>query len=224
MDKTVLNAGRTGTIRVLLVDDHPPLRQGTRAMLGEARDIAVVGETGRGEEAMALARALHPDVVLLDIRLQGMGGVDVARALRQDLPEIRIVVLTAYNYEQYVRALFAIGVDGYLLKSAGSEELIAAVRAVLRGEQVVDREVAAQIPAGARVSGIAANPTLSDRECEALALLAQGARNKEVAQRMDIETSTVETHIANAIAKLGARTRAEAISQAVLRGIILLEE
>jgi DNA-binding NarL/FixJ family response regulator len=224
MDGTEPNSDSTGTIRVLLVDDHPPLRQGTRAMLGEARDITVVGETGRGEEAMALARALRPDVVLLDIRLQGMSGVDVARALRQDLPEIRIVVLTAHNAEQYVRALFAIGVDGYLLKSAAGEELIAAVRAVLLGKQVVDREVAAQTPVGARVSGIAANPTLSDRECEALTLLARGARNKEVAQQMNIETSTVETHIANAITKLGARSRAEAISQAVLRGIILQEE
>ena len=220
----MLSASEVGTIRVLLVDDHPSLRQGTRAMLGDAPDIAVVGETGRGEEALVLARDLRPDVVLLDIRLEGMGGVDVARALRHDLPEVRIVVLTAYNYEQYVRAMFAIGVDAYLLKTAGAEELIAAVRAVLRGEQVVDREVAAQTLDGAKLTGIAANPTLSDRECEALALLARGARNREVAQQMGIETSTVETHIANAIAKLGARTRAEAISRALLRGIILLEE
>ncbi len=124
-------------IRILLVEDHTLMRQGTRALLGAAPDMAVVGEAAREDEALALARRLRPDVVALDIRLAGSNGIDVARTLRWDLPEIRILMLSAYAHETYVRALFAIGVDGYLLKTASDEELIAAVRAVSRGEQVL---------------------------------------------------------------------------------------
>jgi DNA-binding NarL/FixJ family response regulator len=192
-------------------------------MLAAASDIVVVGEAARGEEALELARDLSPDVVLLDIRLQGMGGVETARHLRQLYPDIRIIVLTAYDYEQYVRAMFAIGVDGYLLKSASAEELIAAIRAVLRGEQVVCQDIVGQAPGTGPRGGIAANPTLTDRECEVLVLLARGARNRAIALQLGIETSTVETHISNAIARLGVRSRIEAISRALERGVIVLD-
>jgi DNA-binding NarL/FixJ family response regulator len=211
-------------IRVVVVDDHPLMRQGTRAILEAALDVDVVGEAGRGEDALELARVAQPDVILLDIRLRGMSGVEVARALRHDHPSVRIVVLTAYNYEQYVRALFAIGVDGYLLKSASAAELLAALHAVVRGEQVVSQEIAEHASGVVLHSGIAANPTLTNRECEVLVLLARGARNKEIAMSLGIETSTVETHISNAIAKLGARSRTEAITRAVQRGVIVLDD
>lgn len=211
-------------IRVLLVDDHTLLRQGTRALLRASAEIEVIAESAEGEESLVLAEQLRPDVVLLDIRLPGMSGIEVARVLRQDLPEIKVVILTAWNYEQYVRALFAIGVHGYLLKSASGAELIAAVEAVQRGEQVLDEEIAAVLAATTRTSGIGASGTISEREREVLTLVGQGAGNKDIAQRLGISTRTVETHIANAIARLRARTRTEAIILAVQRGIIVLEE
>jgi DNA-binding NarL/FixJ family response regulator len=211
-------------IRVLLVDDHTLMRQGTRALLRESPDIEVVAETGQGEEALVLAEQLRPDVVLLDIRLPGLNGIDVARALQRDLPEIRVIMLTAYHQEQYVRALFAIGVHGFLLKTASGEELISAVHAVRRGEQVVDAEISAVLVTTQRTSGIGASGTLSVREQEVLALVGQGAANKDIALQFAISTRTVETHMSNAMAKLGARSRAEAIILATRRGILILAE
>jgi len=207
-------------IRVLLVDDHALLRQGTRALLGADPDIAVVGETASGDEALTLARRLRPDVTLLDIRLQGMGGVDVARALRQDLPEINVIMLTGYHYEQYVRALFAIGVQGYLLKSASGKELIAAVHAVQRGEQVLSAEIAERLASKTRRAGVAATDELTDREREVLVLVAQGKGNREIAQALQIGPRTAETHVSNIMAKLGAGSRSDAIGKAVQRGLI----
>ncbi len=210
-------------IRVLLVDDHMPLRAGTRALLREAADIEVVAETAHGAEALALAARLQPDVVLLDIKLPDMSGVDVARALRHDLPEIKVLILTAYDYEQYVRTLFAIGVHGYLLKSDSGLELIAAVRAVARGEQALSAEIRAHLARATVRSGVAAAGTLSARECEVLTLVGQGARNKEIAQHLAIKTSTVETYISNAMAKLDVHSRSEALRVAIQRGIIVLD-
>jgi DNA-binding NarL/FixJ family response regulator len=208
-------------IRVMLIDDHVLVRQGTAALLREATDIKIVAETHDGEEALMLAQDLGPDVVVLDIRLQGMSGIDVARALRQDLPEIKVLILSAYHYEQYVRALFAIGVHGYLLKSASGPELISAVQAVHQGETVLSTEIATLLAAKTRRSGIAAIETLSDREREVLELVSQGASNKEIAARLSIGTRTVETHVSNAMAKLGARSRTEAVNLAIQRGIIV---
>jgi DNA-binding NarL/FixJ family response regulator len=211
-------------IRIVLVDDHLLLRQGTATLLQAADDIKIVGETGQGEEALELARQLNPDVVVLDIRLLGMSGIEVARTLRQDLPGIKVVMLSAYHHEQYVRALFAIGVHGYLLKNASGPELTAAVHAVCRGETVLSNEVSAQIAANqTRRSGIAANETLSERERQVLALVRQGISNKEIATQLGLGVRTIETHVSNAMAKLGARSRLEAINLAVQRGFISLE-
>jgi len=168
-------------IRVMLVDDHPLMRQGTRAFLETDPDMVIVAETGQGEEALAMARRQRPDVALLDIRLHGSSGIDVARALRQDLPAVKVLVLTTYPYETYVRALFAIGVHGYLLKTTADTELIAAVRAVHRGETALSAEIAAQLAAPRR-SGIAPTRALSKREREVLTLVSDGASNKEIGQ------------------------------------------
>lgn len=211
-------------IRVLLVDDHMLLRAGTRAILQQAPDINVVAESARGQEALTLAEHLRPNVVLLDIKLPDMKGVEVARALVQDLPEINVLMLTAYNYEQYVRALFAIGVRGYLLKSDSGPELIEAVRAVNRGEQVLSAEIAVQLANARRRSGIAATGTLSEREREVLTLVGRGARNKEIAHHLEIKPSTVDTYLSNAMAKLDVHSRAEALQEAIRRGIIMVED
>lgn len=183
-----------------------------------------MAEAAQGAEALRLAQEVQPDVVLLDIKLPDISGIDVARILHEDLPDGRIVILTGYHYEQYVRALFAIGVHGYLLKSDPGLELIGAIRAVQRGEQVRSAEIASALAARALRSGVAATPTLSAREREVLTFLARGRRNKEIARKLGIETSTVETYISNAMVKLDVPTRIEAIIAAIQRGIIVLEE
>jgi len=213
-------------ISVLLVDDHVLLRQGMRGLLEQqAEDIEVVGETRQGEEALVLARRLSPDVVVLDVQLQGLNGVEVARALRRDLPDIKVLVLTAYPYEQYVRALFAIGVHGYLLKSASDAELIAGVRAVQRGETVLDRDISARVARRERTSSVVTTGTgtLSEREHAVLRLVSHGDTNKDIARELGITDHTVETHIGNIMIKLGARSRVEAVALAVGRGVLVLD-
>lgn len=210
-------------IRVVLVDDHVLMRQGTRTLMQQDKDIEVVAETGQGEEALTLARRLQPDVIVLDIQLQGLNGVEVARALRRDLPEIKVLVLTAYPYEQYVRALFAIGVHGYLLKSASDVELIAGVRAVQRGEAVLSAEISAHLATRTRTSSIVTTGTLSDREHAVLQLVSHGDTNREIARALGIAEHTVESHLSNAMIKLGARSRVEAVTLAVQRGVLVLD-
>jgi DNA-binding NarL/FixJ family response regulator len=206
-------------IRVLLVDDHRLLRQGTRALLTEDPDIEVVAETDRGEEGIALASRVSPDIVLLDIRLHGLNGIEVARILRHDLPEIKVIILTAYPQEQYVRALFAIGVHGYLLKDASGAELISSLRRVMQGEQVLSPEISAQ----ARGASLRTPDRLTDREIEVLTLVGQGHSNKHIAEVLGVNSRTVETHVSRLMAKLDARSRTEAINTARHRGILSVE-
>lgn len=207
-------------IRVLLVDDHRLLRQGTRALLAEDPDIEVVAETDRGEEGIVLAGRLNPDIVLLDIRIHGLSGLEVARILRHDLPEIKVIILTAYPQEQYVRALFAIGVHGYLLKDASGDELISSVRRVMQGEQVLSPEISVQ----AHQSSVRTPDRLSDREIEVLGLVGQGHSNKHIAAVLGVNARTVETHVSRLMAKLDARSRTEAIAVARQRGIVSSED
>ena len=211
-------------IRVLLVEDHPLTRRGTRDLLRDVPDIAVVAETGQGDAAIALAQQLQPDVVLLDLRLlPGPSGVEVARALRQDLPEIKVLVLSGYAEETYVRRLAAIGVHGYALKSALEEELLAAVRAVHAGGQWFSPEIAAQIAGRARGAVTPATDALSERELAVLELVAQGRSNRAIAAALGVTVPTVESHVHNLLAKLGAQSRTEAVARAVQRGLIALE-
>lgn len=209
-------------IRVLLVEDHVLMRQGLHALLASDPDMEIVAETGKGQEALTLACRLRPDVVLLDIRLAKGSGIDVARSLRWDMPQIKIVVLSAYGHEAYVRALFAIGVDGYLLKTVSDRELIDAMHAVHAGEQVLSAEIAAQF-ATPRRAGIDRSVTLSDREREVLLLVSQGSGDKGIARELGLGKRTVESYLANAMGKLGARSRTDAVKIAVQRGIIVLE-
>ena len=208
-------------VRVMLVDDHVLLRRGTRALLQAAPDVEIVAESGDGQQALALAWRLRPDVVLLDIRLSGMSGVDVARSLRHGLPQTKVLMLTAYKYEAYVRALLAIGVHGYLLKKASDTGLIAGVRAVCHGETALSPEIAAQLTT--RRSSIAVTSTLSEREREVLTLVADGASNGEIGQRLHLKEATIESYLSTIMAKLAARSRTDAVKLAVQRGIIVWE-
>jgi DNA-binding NarL/FixJ family response regulator len=206
-------------VRVVLIDDHVLLRQGTWVLLQAAPDVEIVAEDGK--RALALARRLRPDVVLLDIRLGGMSGFDVARSLRHGLPQTKVLMLTAYKYEAYVRALLAIGVHGYLLKKASDTELIEGVRAVCRGETALSPEIAAQLTT--RHSSIGVTGVLSGREREVLTLVADGASNGEIGQRLHLKEATIESYLSTIMAKLAARSRTDAVKLAVQRGIIVWE-
>jgi DNA-binding NarL/FixJ family response regulator len=208
-------------LRLLWPHDHGLVRRGIRSLLRAAPDIEIVAETGHGKEALALARRLRPDVVLLDVNLGSMSGIDVARTLRHDLPETKVLMLTAYRYEAYVRTLLAIGVHGYLLKKASDTELIEGVRAVCRGETALSPEIAAQLTT--RRSGIAVTGVLSEREREVLTLVADGASNSEIGRQLHLKVATVESYLSNIMGKLDARSRTDAVKLAVQRGIIVWE-
>jgi DNA-binding NarL/FixJ family response regulator len=207
--------------RILLADDHPLVRQGARAALSADADLEVVAEARDGNEAISLAQELRPDVILLDIRLPGKNGIEVARALRRDLPETKVIILASYNLDAYVRACFAIGVHGYLLNTATDAELVDAVRAVIRGEQVVSAETPMDT---AEPSGQANPPTLSERQREVLQLVALGQTNRAIGLRLGLKESTIESYLGNAFGKLGARSRSDAVNRAMQLGLIVLPE
>ncbi len=199
-------------IRVVLVDDHPMLREGTATLLAARPDIAVVGQTGRGAEALALIGEHRPDVLLLDLHLPDLSGIEVARRVRAEHPRVAIVVLSNYEDAGYVRALLQLGARGYLGKAATGEEIVAAVRAAASGGTVLSD--------GARAALGAGGAALSARELEVLGLIAAGRRNAEIADTLSIAESTVEYHVRHLLGKLGARSRTEALRRAREQGLI----
>lgn len=210
-----------GTIAVLVVDDHPLVREGTRRLLEGQRDITVVGEAESGEGALELAAKLGPDVVLLDIHLGGLNGFDVARKLSDEHPNVKILMLTAFDDREYVHAALAAGASGYLLKTTRGEELAEAIRGVLKGREIIDpvleREISGQ---DAKVDALA----LTDREMEVVALLAEGLPNKAIASRLGISRRTVEGHISRVFAKVGATSRTELLRFALSHHLVTLKE
>ncbi|HEX8732690.1 MAG TPA: response regulator transcription factor [Ktedonobacterales bacterium] len=207
-------------IRVALVDDHTVLRAGARRILEDEPDIEVVGEAGDGAEALDLIDRFAPDVVALDIGMPGMDGVRTCQALREREHAPRILVLTGQDKEVYVRALRDLGVHGYLLKSAGPEELVAAIRAVYAGQTVFSSSIARYMD-GAQAG---AEPRLTRKEREILVAIAQGLKNQEIAQEQSISLNTVEFHMRNLFAKLGASSRADALVRAQRLGWIALPD
>jgi DNA-binding NarL/FixJ family response regulator len=201
-------------IRVVLVDDHPMLREGTAALLAAQGDIAVVGQTGRGAEALGLVAESGPDVLVLDLHLPDLGGVEVARQVRAAHPGVAILVLSNYEDPMYVRALLQLGARGYLGKSTRGEEIVAAVRAVARGGATV-------LSDGARASLGAGGATLSARESEILGLIAAGRRNAQIAGDLSIAESTVEYHVRHILTKLDAHSRTDALRKAREQGLML---
>ena len=203
-------------IRILVVDDHPMLREGMAAVLAAQPDLQLVGEAADGLQALQAYRALRPDLVLLDLQLPGLGGIEVIVALRKEFPQARIVVVTASRGDvQAVRALEA-GASGYLLKSALRRELVDTVRAVHQGRRQVQAEVAAEI--AEHLLG----DSLSAREIQVLQSVAAGNSNKAIAALLSIAEETVKAHMKNILCKLGARDRTHAVAIAVKRGIIEL--
>ncbi len=207
-------------IRVLLVDDHPVVRDGLRGMLGAQPDLEVVGEAGDGAQALALALRHRPDVVLMDLRMPGTDGVAATARILAALPATRVLVLTTYDTDADIVRAVGAGATGYLLKDTPREELFRAVRAAARGETVLAPAVAARLLTSLRQP---AQPVLSARELEVLALVAHGASNRDVASRLSISEATVKSHLLHVFDKLGVDDRTAAVTVALTRGLLHLE-
>ncbi|WP_199513604.1 response regulator [Nucisporomicrobium flavum] len=204
-------------IRLLVVDDHPVVRDGLRGMFAGDDRFEVCGEAADGTEALAVARAIEPDVVLMDLRMPGMDGVTTIRALREQGFAARVLVLTTYDTDSDVLPAIKAGATGYLLKDTPREELFRAVAAAHRGESVLSPAVAGRLMGELRSP---AREPLSQRELEVLGLIAQGCSNKEAASRLFISEATVKTHLLHAYAKLGVRDRAAAVAAAFELGLL----
>ena len=206
-------------IRILMADDHPVVRAGIRGMLETQPDFEVIAEAENGEEAIEAARKLKPGVILMDLRMPKMEGVEAIEKIKESQPEIHILVLTTYDTDaDIVRAVEA-GATGYLLKDAPREELFRAVRGTARGEAVLAPVVAARLMGKMRSPG---EESLSPREIEVLLLVARGATNQDVAEKLHISKATVKSHLLQINQKLGVSDRTAAATTALERGIIRL--
>jgi two-component system, NarL family, response regulator NreC len=216
----------SGKIRVLIVDDHAILREGVRALLALHADLEVVGEASDGQIALEQVEKLDPDVVLMDIAMPGLGGIEAALELRKRGKRARILILSQYEDREYVRRLLKAGVAGYVLKKSAGAELANAIRAVSRGGLVLDPEVArtAMEESNPAVPG-ATDPyeTLTDREKQVLKLVAEGRSNKEVADVLGISVKTAMSHREHVMEKLGVHNRTELVRFALKKGVIRVE-
>jgi len=209
-------------LRILLADDHITVRQGLKMLIESQGDMTVVSEASDGTAAVEQARALRPDVVVMDISMPGMNGLVATRTLKSLQPDSVIVILTRHGDDAYLQELLRAGADGYVLKQSAASELVQATRATAARNQYLDSALTARVTAGflAR-SGRKAQATgvsLSDREAEVLRLIAAGYSNKEIAAQLELSVKTVEVHKANASRKLGLKGRIDIVKYALLQG------
>jgi len=195
------------TIRVVLADDHPALRLGIRVLLEQAAGLELVGEAQDGIQALELVQALQPDVVILDCRLPGMDGMEVAEQIHQRGLPTRVVALSAYDDKQYVSRMMRAGALGYVLKDEGPGAIVLAVRAAARGEQYHSPRLASK---AARPDRAGRPAGLTERETEVLQLVSKGLRNKQIARSLGVKVRTVEFHVSSILSKLGVASRVEA--------------
>ena len=219
----------TGKIRIIIADDHAVVREGTRTLLEREPDMELVGEAGDGEKAVHLIETLKPDVAILDINMPGLSGIEVTRRAKPLSPQTAVLILTAYDNDEYIFALLEAGAAGYLLKDAPSHELVAAVRSVFSGEPVLHPSVARKVIQRAltspdKAAEDEADVELSDREREVLQLAARGLANKEIADELQISIRTVQRHLNMIFNKLGVGSRTEAIFQSVKKGWLSFED
>lgn len=210
--------------RILIADDHAIVRDGVRALLAAASDLEVVAEASTGTEAIDLATRLEPDVVLMDIAMPELGGLEATIEIRKRVPRTKVVVLSQYGEPEYVRRFLKAGISGYVLKKAAGAELVAAIRAVLRGGLVLDPEIARDAvrePGTPTLDGVPdAYESLTDREKQVLKLVAEGHSNKEVAGLLNISVKTAMSHREHVMTKLQVHNRTELIRFALRAGVI----
>ncbi len=208
-------------IKVLLADDHHIVRSGIRQLLESSKDIQVIAEAGDGEEAQALIQQHKPDVAVLDIQMPKASGIEVTRWVRSHLPEIGVLILTAYDDEPYVMAVLQAGANGYVLKTAKTEDLIQAVHDVFEGKSALDAVVTQKLMSNIfRKPDKTAVEPLTDRELDVLRLAAKGFTNKSIGVQLSISDRTVQGHLAHIFAKLQAASRTEAVMRGVSLGWI----
>jgi two-component system, NarL family, response regulator NreC len=208
-------------IKVVLVDDHAVVRSGLRLLLEAHEDIEVIGEAGNAKDAIFRARALKPDVMLLDVVMPGDGGIDVLPKLLKESPETKVLVLSMQDDPSYVREAFAAGASGYVLKEAADEEVVSAVREIANGGHYVHPTLGARmVAAEAQERAAAEADPLSEREREVLRLLALGHTNQEIAQKLYISVRTAESHRAHVMQKLRLSSRAELVRYALAQDLL----
>jgi DNA-binding NarL/FixJ family response regulator len=206
-------------IRLLIADDHPVVRDGLRAMLATQPDMELVGEAATGTQAVTQARALRPDVVLMDLQMPELDGPGAIATLREQAPEVRVLVLTTYGTDADITRAVDAGATGYLLKDAPREQLFGAIRAAARGESVLSPLVATRVLGRMRAP---AEEALSPRELEILQAVARGLSNKDIGRQLYVSEATVKTHLLRVFSKLGVDDRTAAVTVALERGIIRL--
>ncbi len=197
-------------IRTLIVDDHPLFRQGLSGLLATVADIEVVGAVGNGADAVKAALELLPDVVLMDLNLPVMAGIEATRRILASAPRTEVLVLTMVDDDDNVMAALQIGASGYLLKGATQEEVLAAIRCVAAGGAILGPRIAQRFLSANKTRSAAPGKNLTEREAEVLALLAQGSSNPEIARELNVSLKTVQNHVSRVLAKLHVRDRTQA--------------
>ncbi|MDX1520043.1 MAG: response regulator transcription factor [Anaerolineae bacterium] len=219
----------TKHIRLILADDHAVVRAGTKQLLERQPDFNIVGEASDGEEAVRLAHELQPDVVVMDVRMPRMSGVEATRRIKEECPNVNVLVLTAHDDDEYVFALLQAGANGYLLKTAEFDELVKAIHTVVSGQSALAPEVTgkvvAQFTSGKSLPEVLSNTDdqydgLTDRELGILRLVGQGLSNKQIGTELFISDRTVQAHLSNIFSKLGVSSRTEAVMYAVRKNWI----
>lgn len=209
-------------IRVLLADDHAVVRKGIRDFLEADPGVQIVAEAGDGAAAWRLLSQQPPDVAVLDIRMPELSGIELTKRIKQHYPQVRILILSAYDDEPYVLALLRAGADGYILKSAQGDDLVRAVKQVHAGKSVLDPEIAAKVVA--TLTHPQQVEPLSERELEIVRGVAKGRTNREIARDLHISDRTVQGHLANVFSKLHVNSRTEMVTVALQRGLITLDD
>ncbi len=206
-------------IRILIVDDHAMVRRGLAAFLRTATDLELVGDVSSGEAALAVLDDAAPDVILMDLMMPGMSGIETIKAVKDRYPDIQIITLTSFGKEDLVKQSIKVGAISYLLKDVDAQDLVEAIRAAHEGQSRLSRE-ALQALVGALKKPLSPGHDLTNREREVLALMAEGLSNGEIAQRLVIGRSTVKTHVSNILSKLGVDSRVEAVTIALENDLV----